>query len=138
MTKTSEKVTKKQALNLINEAWSEFSYVLDNQDWSKHGTDYLDENIAEEKRHDHMRPDHVNRGLTIREAGKLFAVKQLTQYLCGEKAPNVEAYISLRKSLFTAYGLVMRYTPQLQDMMGKLGKDKVNQILNIDYCELIK
>ena len=65
----------KKAVKVINEANGKLSYKLDNISWSKLYTNYLKENVQEEKAHDNYRPGSVSRPLSITEAGKLFAVR---------------------------------------------------------------
>jgi len=136
MTNTaSNKVTKAEALKVINKASSELAYALDNIKWSKLYTDYLKENIAEEKSHDRFRGDSISRGLTITEAGKLFAVKQIVEYYLGEKAPDVACYSYMRKSVFTAYSLVALYREYVEKALKGIDLEVIN---GLDYCELIK
>jgi hypothetical protein len=58
MTNTAN-VSKSKAVNVINQASSNLAYELDNIKWSKLYTDYLKENINEEKVHDNYRGESI-------------------------------------------------------------------------------
>ena len=125
----------KKAVKVINEASGKLSYKLDNIKWSKLYTDYLKENIQEEKNRDRMRPDSISRPLTITEAGKLFAVQQIVNYSLGEKAPDVAGYTYMRKSVFTAYSLVAQYKKEIGEALEGFDLDYIK---SLDYAEIMK
>ncbi len=125
----NQTITKKQTLKAVNKAWTEFAYVLDTCGWGRDGVNYLKLNVAEEKDHDRYRGDSIGRGITITEAAKLFAVKQLVEYLTeSEKAPDPKGYNHMRKTVFMAYGLVSDYTKQLMGALAKLTAEEVETI----------
>ena len=128
-------VSKSKALAEINKASYNLAYALDNIKWSKLYTDYLKENIQEEKSHDNFHGDSIQRGITITEAGKLFSVQQIVKYYQGEKAPDVACYSYMRKSVFTAYSLVSLYREAVETALKDINLELVN---GLDYCELIK
>jgi len=135
MNTQTQQYTKRQTLNEIKKASYNLAYVLNNQTWSALWDNYLKENVDEEKKHDNYRSDGISRGITIREAGKLFAVKQIVEYLEGAKAPDVKAYLNMRKSVFTAYALAMNYTKQINEALEGIDLDIIRQA---DYCKLIE
>lgn len=128
-------MTKKEALTLINKAWTELDYALQNIHWGNYGKEYLQLNIEEEKGHDRMRPDHIQRGLTIREAAKLFAVNQVADYLLGERKLEVKDYLNCRKSCFFAYALAANYEKEIREAWRNID---IKELCKLDYAELVK
>ena len=133
----------KKAIETLKSVSNKMSYVLDNQTWSKIWTDYLNHNIKEEKDHDRFRHDSIRRGISITDAGRLFAVKQIVEFYTkrtqypGEKVkkPDVKNYLSYRKSIFEAYSITETYRHLLKPIMKEID---IDYILSLDYCLLIK
>jgi len=128
-------LSKKQQIDLINKLSYNLACELDNLKWNKIYTDYLKENIQEEKNHDNFRHESIKRGLTITEAGKLFAVQQIAEYLNGDKMPDVSGYLHIRKSVFTAYAIFANYRKEIEKAFQGLNWQEV---LKMDYCFLIE
>jgi hypothetical protein len=134
---TQEKTTlsKNQQIKLLKEISSQLSYVLDNIKWEKIYTNYLKENIQEEKNHLRMKPEGVIHGLTAYEGGLLFAVQQIINYLTGENAPDVKSYLWMRKTVFTAYSIVTNYEKEIKEALKNID---YTEVLKMDYCDLVK
>ena len=130
------KLSKNEQIKLIKTTWQKINEVLSCQSFGQYGKQYLDLNIQEEKRHDKTRPHDIQRGLTIIEAGKLFAVKQIIEFLGkAEYIPSVKDYIFVRQSIFFAYSLVSQYRIEFETALKDINFD---DILKLDYVELIK
>lgn len=124
----------KKEVKLINDTWKVFDYAFQCIKWGTEGNNYLRENITEEKLHDKGRPSTCRRFLTITEAGKLFAVKQLIEYLFTNKIPSLESYSYCRKSVYTAYSLAFLYKKELMEALNKIEGFNFQDILKIDYA----
>ncbi len=126
---------KNQAIKLINQAWDRIYYCIHSQASDYVISEYLKLNIQEEKRHDNFRPSGISRGITINQAGKFFAVKQIAEYLQGENPPDVKYYIDLRQSCFYAYSLAMKYREELQKALAEID---LSAIVALDYSKLVE
>jgi len=127
--------SKKEALKLVNKAWIELDYLLSSIHWGHYGKEYIKLNIEEEKGHDRFRPEGTSRGLTIKEAAKLFCVTQIADYLLNKRKLDVSDYLSTRKSHFFACALVANYRKEIENAWKGLD---IETISNLDYAELIK
>lgn len=127
------KLTHNQSINLIKDISRRLSIALDNISWTKYYTDYLKENIKEEKARKNFKPDGIKSGLTVNEGGLFFAVRQIIEYLDGKKAPDVESYLFFRKTIYTAYSLVAQYK---KEILERLDNIDYKEVLNMDYCYL--
>lgn len=129
-------MTHREQKKLIREAWGQVAYVLDNLTWGGIGRNYLKENIQEERAHDRFRGESIQRGMTIKEAGKMFAVKQLADLLTGKAGePPVKEYLHYRKSVYTAYAIFATYEKELREAWRDIDLEALTLL---DYCELIK
>ncbi len=134
---TQEKtlLSKNQQIKLLKKINNKLSNILDNIKWEKFYTNYLKENIKEEKVHLRMKPEGVIHGLTAYEGGLLFAVQQIINYLTGEKPPGVKDYLWMRKTVFTAYSIVANYEKEIREALKDI---EYQEVLKMDYCELVK
>jgi len=130
-------MNKKQQIKLIKDTWQRLDYALSSIRWGGYGKEYLDLNIREEKDHNRYRPDHCKRGLTILEASKLFAVKEIVEALVGQEKdrPEIKDYLHFRKSVFYAWSLVENHREELTKALEGVN---YNDILALDYVELIE
>lgn len=130
-------MNKKQKIKLIKDVWQKLDYVLQGIHGGNYGKEYLNLNIREEKNHDRSRPNGIRRGLSIIEASKLFAVRQIVEALTDEEKhkPKVKNYLYLRKSVFYAWALVENYKEEIEKALQGVNYDDV---LALDYRELIK
>jgi hypothetical protein len=135
--KTQEKsaLSKNQQIELLKTISGKLSNSLDNISWTAYYTNYLKENIQEERKHLKMKPESIIHGLTVTEGGILFAVQQIIQYLEGEKPPDLKGYIYMRKTVFTAFSIVAQYGDIIREALKDID---YKEVLKIDYCELVK
>jgi len=127
-------ITKSKALKLINDAYWKIEKVLSSVAWGQYGNQYLDMNIKEEKGHRGSRDCAF--GLTVKEAAKLFYVRQIVEYLTEPKrVPTIKEYLFIRQSCFMAASLAENYQKELAAALQ--GVD-VEAIRNLDYAELVK
>lgn len=127
--------TKNQQIKLVNAAWAQIAYVLNNISWHAYGDKYLAENVAEEKGHRGFCAGRNDYGLTVAQSAKLFAVRQIAEYLNGGKLPEIRDYIACRKSVYTAASLVENYRDKLS---AALADYDLNEIIALDYAKLVK
>lgn len=129
-------LSKNEQIQLIKTTWQKIAEVLSCQSSVKYAKQYLSLNIQEEKNHDKFRPINTIRGLTILEAGKFFAVKQIIEFLTDKKyIPSAKDYLFVRQSIFFAYALVSQYRKEFEIVLKDVCFD---DILNMDYTELMK
>lgn len=128
-------MTKKEQLRLINETWQKINRVLSMERWGNEGEKYLKENIREEKKHDSYRPQGINRGISILQAGKLFAVKRIIEALTGKLTVEIKEYLTIQKSAFYAVALVENYRESLIKALEGINFDDV---LSVDYVKLVE
>ena len=127
---------KNQAIKLINTAWERIYYCISTKKSEFVISEYLRLNIQEEKKHDHYRPEGTTRGLTVNQAGKLFAVKQIVEYIwTGGQSPDVKYYIDLRQSCFMAYSLAMQFEEYLIKALDGIS---LESIMALDYVSLME
>lgn len=136
------KLTKKQQIALISKISSRLSDSLDNITWSNIYTNYLKENIQDEKNHLKFKPESCKHGLTAREGGMFFAVKNIIEFFdhknVGLKSvyiPKVEDYLSVRKTIFSAFAIVAKYNDELKEALKDID---YREVLNMDYVELVQ
>lgn len=129
-------MTKNQQIKLINRAFDALE-VLNNQTMSPLRNRYLSQNIEEEKGHRRFKPDGVRCGLTIREAARLFCVRQIAEYLNGAETPAPNQWLHLRLSNLTACALVAEYGEQIKAAWAEFGI-AIDDLLALDYAELNK
>lgn len=127
------KMNKKEAVKLINEAYSRLS-VLNNLTWTPYRDNLFNKHREEEKQHDQGRPEHVSRGLSIVDSARLFTVCWIAEYLTdGKRAPEAQDYINMRPTAFYAYSVAMKY----KDLILKAWKGlDVKAIAELDYAKL--
>ena len=128
--------SKRQQIALIDRAYAALD-VLNNQVMSPLRDNYFKQNLDEEKGHRHFCPDGVRCGLATRQAARLFAVRQIAQFLNGEKAPEPREWLHLRPSYLTACALVAEYREQIMRAWGEVNVC-VADVLALDYAELNK
>lgn len=129
-------LSKKEQIKLLKEISSRLASALNDISWTHYYTNYLKENIKEEKDHLRMKPEGVKHGLTAYEGGLLFSVQQIIEYFANsESKPCFEGYIYCRKSIYTAYSLVKTYNEQIKNALQGID---YSEVLKMDYCELVK
>lgn len=131
----SAPISKPQALRLVSRAWDSIAPALDNLKMTRMGSTYLAENVAEEKDHRGFRDGPY--GLTVSQSAKLFAVRQLAEYLTGAKPPKLRDFLSHRRSCYTAAALVANYRREIRAAF-KSAKVDPRAVLPLDYAELVK
>lgn len=123
---------------MIAKAWSSIEHALDYSDHHGYARNYLAENTAEERGHRGWGPNydsHHDSFVTVPKAAKLFAVKQIADYLSGEKLPELRDYLHFRKSCYTAAALVLEHGDKLRAAL----KDfDLAELKALDYAELVK
>lgn len=128
-------MTKKEQLKLINNTWEKINQYFSSVHWGKYGNDLLNLNIIEEREHDKIRPSDIGRGISIKQAGKLFAVLGIVRALKHpDKNPTIKDVIYCKKSVLFSASLVENYREELEKVLQGVNFDN---ILNIDYCKLI-
>jgi hypothetical protein len=136
------KKDRKKAIEAIKTAHGRLMAALDNITWNHIYSDYFNANIKEEKKHDNFRHDSIRRGISIYEAGQLFAVKQIVEFYLRKdehgnkvKKPDVKDFLSIRKTIYEAYAITETYRPRIKQALKGLD---LEYIQSLDYCELIK
>jgi len=127
-------LTPDQCIKLIKIISQKLSIALDNISWTKYYTDYLKENIKEEKSHLGFKSDGIRSGMTAYEGGLFFAVQQIIEYLETEKKPCLKSYLFCRKTIYTAYSLVAQYKNEILKQIKDIPNYK--DVLNMDYAYL--
>lgn len=128
--------SKRQQIALIDRAYAALD-VLNNQVMSPLRDNYFKQNLDEEKGHRHFCPDGVRCGLATRQAARLFAVRQIAQFLNGDKSPEPREWLHIRPSYLTACALVAEYQKQIEQAFDAVGVN-YNDLLSLDYAELNK
>lgn len=135
---------KKEAIKTIKRLWNKCEYVLNNKTWTRYAEELLKTAREESKNHDRFRGESINRGLTITEESKFFALKRLLEYVYFEelqdeqyppRIPDLDDYHRMQKSVFLAYSLGVTYAEELKAVATF---DEARYISRLDYCELIK
>ena len=136
------KAERKKAIESIKTAHGRLMQALDNITWNHIYSDYFKNNIDEEKRHDNYRHGDIKRGISIYEAGQLFAVKQIVEFYLRRdehghkvKKPDVKNYLSYRKTIFEAYAITETYRAKIKTAFKGLDLEYIN---SLDYCKLIQ
>lgn len=127
-------LSKRQQLELIKKI-SYCLQVLDNISWTNYYSDYLKENIREEKNHRGFKPDGIESGITTMQGGMFFSVQQIIRFLEGEEAPDLSGYLFMRKTIFTAYSIVQQYKDNIQEALKDID---YKPVLDMDYCYLVQ
>lgn len=130
-------LTNKQKTTLIT-AWSTFSYHLGNLDWTSYAGELLVMTRLESKRHDSSRPDSVQRGLTLDQEAKYFALLRFAQYaIAKHKAPEASDFLMLQRSVFAAYSLATneRFAKARELILADCGEE-LKAILDWKYEEI--
>jgi hypothetical protein len=137
MTTTTPKpaYTRTQQLKAIDLAWTFICDRLNNIKMEAMGDNYEGDNQKEEREHRGCGLPRIPHGLTVPQAGRLFCVKQLLDYLDGEKAPDPKDFLWMRKTIFTAYALVANYRDEITKALAESGAD-LDAIRSADYAEL--
>ena len=125
------KLSKRKQLALIKKINSLLECKFSIIGWGNIYSNYLKDNIQEEKAHNSGKP--FTSGLSTREGGLYFAVRQIIDYLEGDKKPCLESYIDCRKSIYTAYSIVANYKEQIKEALQSVD---YREVLNMDYCDL--
>ena len=134
MYQTTQTITKKEALKLLNEAHGKLANALNFISWMHYYDNYFNENLAEEKRHLQGKPESCYHGLSAYDGAKLFSVTQIVKFMLGEKQPKLKWFLSHRKSIFTACALVLNYRKEIKKALKKL---PLENIKNIDYVFMV-
>lgn len=135
--KGENSMTKTASLRIINQAFPCIIEALDNVSMSHYGRLYYGINLSEEKDHRRFCPDGIQPGLTLHQGARLFFVKQLADYLEGDRMPTVAEFIHIRQSVFLAASLVANY----REVIAKAFEEaKVNpaECRSLDYAVLNK
>jgi len=127
-------LSKKECLELIKKIDCRLTCALDNISWTAYYTNYLKDNVKEEKSHQGFKPDNIKNGLTVKEGGMFFSVYQIIEYLETDKKPMLDSYLYCRKSIYMAYSLVAQYKEKILEQLKDIPNYK--EVLNIDYCYL--
>lgn len=134
--------TKSQKIQLLKVISNCLAYKLDNIKCEAIYTNYLKDNIKDERNHLRMKPEHVRHGLTANEGGVLFAVKHIIEFFqyknYGLKEvyiPKIEDYLSVRKTIFTAYSIVLNYNKEIKKALKNID---YSEVLKMDYCDLVQ
>jgi len=128
-------LSKAQQIKLLKKISYKLAYALDNLKWEPIYTNYFKENVKEERNHLKSKPENVYHGLTANEGGLYFAVKQIVDYLEGEKPPDIKSYIFMRKTVFIAYSLVAQYSDIIKNALKDIDH---KEVLKMDHCDLVK
>ena len=129
-------MTRARANKITAAAWSQLAYVLDNKSWSRYASNYLAENVEEEKNH-RGSGRFGGWALTVNESARLFAVRQLAEYLTTKKRPDLKSYLHCRRSIYTASSLVLNYRKEIRAAF-KAAKVDLAEVCALDYAELVK
>lgn len=128
--------SKRQKILLIDRAYAALD-VLNNQVMSHLRDRYFKQNVEEEKGHRQFCPEGVKCGLTTRQAARLFAVRQVSEFLNGATIPHPSEWLHLRPSYLTACALVAEYRKQIEQAFDAAHVN-YNDLLALDYAVLNK
>lgn len=121
---------------ILRDVWSSLTCVLKSKDWGQHAHALLRLTKEESKRHNSGRPEGMEHDISIDLEAKFFAVKRVTEYLAGDKAPKAENFTHTQTSCFYAYSLVSQYREELKDWLTK--NPDAWDLVTWDYARLTK
>lgn len=127
----------KTKLKLIREAFDRLAF-LNNIDWCNHREKLHELATAEEKSHRGWGPEFAKYhpgAISAADAGRLFAVKRVAEYLNGERMPRGKDYLHFQKSAFYAAALVHKHRKEIRKAWRGLD---VKAIGALDYCEFVR
>lgn len=114
-------------------------HTLNNHNWKNYREALLEMCQEEERGHRGCLPEfnryHTPDTIGIKDAAKLFAVKRVAGYLCGERMPKGKDFLHTQKSCFYAAGLVDEYRKEIRKAWRGLD---VAALAELDYCEFVK
>lgn len=130
--KVMNKKPKTQQLRIINRAWENLARALGNISMTNYGKVYLRMNTKEEKEH---RGISGSRGMSVPQAAKFMAVRQIVAAVMGRDNPEIRDCISTNPSVFYAHSLWENFPEEIKTALA--GFD-LSGILEMDYAELVK
>lgn len=126
--------SKAEQVKLINNAWKKISYALSAVRWGRFGDQFLKLNMQEERGYRGGRSVEYE-GLSVKLAGKLFAVREIVSFLEGKEIPKIKDYLYYRKSVYFAGALVLNYEGELRSALQGIDFEAVQAL---DYVSLVK
>lgn len=125
-------MNKTQALKAIDDAfWLVSRACESSSNWER----YLELHRTEEKGHRRFCPDHVQCGLTLGQAVKLFAVKELYECVTGTQyRPTPEESFLVRGSIFAVWSIWRDCGDALKAKVSP--EQAASWLAAIDYAEL--
>ena len=112
---------------------------LNDIDWTHHRDELYSMCKQEEKGHRGWGPDfnehHTSDTASVGDAAKLFAVKRIAEYMCGEQMPKGNDFLHIQKSCFYAAGLVDEYRDKIAKLWSNLD---VQQLNTLNYTDIVK
>ncbi len=131
----------KTELKLLNDAARRLVYAFDNQ-MVNYAKRLIEECHQEEKGHRGWGPDfskyHTSDTISAKQAGKLFAVKRVAQYLNGEPYPQVKDYLHFQKSCYTAAAMAFEFEKQIRKEWNGLPLAELAALNYTDFVKTVK
>jgi len=129
------KQERNKAIKEIKRLWNKVEYVLNNRSMQNYGTQLLRMNRKESQDYDTWRTGQ-DRGLTITEESKFFAVKRIMEYTyCLENPPSLDYFHSTLTSVYQAYSLANEFQTKIREV---ITEEEAKYLNALDYCELIE
>lgn len=122
---------------LMREVFESLRYELSTLDWNDYGKQLLDMTLAESKRHDNGRPEHIVRNMSTLDEARYFAIKRIVECLDGYK-PDPADFLMLQRSVFPAYSIAKhdRFLGCRDRWLAK-HNDNARMIASFKYSDLI-
>ena len=126
---------KKKAIKEIKRLWNKAEYILNNRSMAMYGKELLRMIRSESQSHDRFRFGN-DRGITITEESKFFALKRLLDSVYDmDYVPSLDDYHHTQKSVYMAYSLAHEFQSQIRKV---ITEEEAKYISKLDYCELIE
>jgi len=122
-------MSKHQDVELIDKAFYALTRALES---GRDFETYYRQNQSEER--DHRRFVSAPRGITAPQSAKLFCVRQIAEYLNGQKAPNIGDIFSFRLSVYQAYALVLNHRDKITVALEPFD---LTELVALNYAELV-
>ncbi len=129
-----------ESIKLANKAYDALA-PLNNISWTSHREKLFTLCKEEEKDHRGFLPEfqrhHTNDTASVADAARLFAVKRVAEYLCGEEMPKGKDFLHTQTSCFYAAGLVDAFREKIQLLWNEAGID-ARAVRQLDYTQIVK
>lgn len=128
--------TTKDKIRMMRRAYDALE-MLNNIKWTRYRDDLFAECRDEERRHrtGDFNESHTSDTISVYDAGKMFAVKRIAEYMNRSKLPAIADYLNIQRSCFTAAALVENYREQIAKAWAEFD---LAELASLDYCEFVK